>query len=104
MKKEPANSHIIYLTPMERTTDISDRAIARGIFTRLDAGEKQTHHVIATCIPDRWKDKLLKVTIEPAEAMAQDLALEGVRHWEKVEEQLDEELIKMRRLNIIYLR
>jgi hypothetical protein len=88
--EKSVENRIIYLTPMERKTKIRNKM--------------RTHYVIATSIPDKWKDKMLKVTIEPAEAMAQDLALEGVRHWKKVEEQLDDELIRMRRLNYPSLR
>ena len=38
-----------------------------------------------------WKDKLLKVTVEPATKFV-DLAEKGVHLWEMVDEQLDKDL------------
>ena len=50
--------------------------------------------LVATSIPKEWKDKLLKITIEPAKGLAKALTKVESSSWETVEKQLDEELKK----------
>ena len=64
LEKDSENNRVVFLTPMERKTELRREA--------------HTHYVIATDIPEEWKDKLLKVTVEPATKFV-DLAEKGVR-------------------------
>lgn len=74
-KDRTSKEYIKFLTPTKRTTKID--------------GKEYTHYVIATSIPKEWKDKTVKVMLEPAKGL---LRIKGKpRFWEMVEKHLDQE-------------
>lgn len=64
-------NHVVYLTPMERTTKVY--------------GREHSHYVVATPILKKWKDKTLKITIEPAKGFVKKFAQVESRSWETVD-------------------